>query len=77
MTALDDAIARADGLDTQFHEAATGAANTGQADLAALLFGSGLPSAPEDPVGLARQTAAMLIGSPGAPINGSHMSFRV
>jgi hypothetical protein len=77
MTALDDAIARADGLDTQFHEAATGAANTGQADLAALLFGSGLPSTPEDPVGLARQTAAMLIGSPGAPINGSHMSFRV
>jgi hypothetical protein len=63
--ALDDALSRADGLDARLAEETTGLANTGQADLARLFLGSGLQSAPDDPVGLARLTAAMLIGSPG------------
>jgi hypothetical protein len=62
-------------LDTQLIGESAQLADVGQANLAALLLNSGLQSVPGDPVGLARQTAAMFVGSSDRLLKSHRMSF--
>jgi hypothetical protein len=62
-------------LQAQHSKESAGLAEAGQADLAALLLDAGLQTAPGDPAGLARLTAAMLRGSPAGLLAGNRMSF--
>jgi hypothetical protein len=75
MDALNDALSRASELDSQLADQSAQLADAGQTDLAALLFNSGLQATPGDPGGLARLTAAMLIGSRSGLIGASRVSF--
>ena len=73
--ALDYALSRTESVDTQLIGESAQLADTGQANLSALLLGAGLQSVPGDPVGLARLTAAMFVGSSDRLLHSNRMSF--